>query len=100
MLVCLLRGRSTPEIRAISTPVASGQRPVVSYDGLPLPLFMFRILTNDADNTLAVDDLAFVANRFYGCPDFHNCSFQFPVASLQTTLFVSINDSAAVQVVG
>ena len=62
---------------------------------------MFRVFANDADNTLAVDDLALVADLFYGCSYFHEISFQFPVVSFQTTKsFVAIHDAATVQVIG
>jgi hypothetical protein len=43
------RGRSTPAMRAISA----------------LPLLVFRVaLANDPDNTLTLDDLAVLADRF------------------------------------
>src|SRR6266851_513439 len=54
----LLRGRSTPAIRAIVLL-------------LPLSLLVFRILANHPHHTLAVDDLALIANLLYRCPYFH-----------------------------
>src|SRR5450759_5131340 len=51
----LLRGRSTPAIRAI----------------LSLPLFVLRIFADHPQHALAADRLAFCANLLDGCPDFH-----------------------------
>jgi hypothetical protein len=47
---------------------------------LSLPLFVFRVGANDPHHALAVDQLAFVANLFNRCPDFHTLSdlFQNP----------------------
>ena len=36
-----------------------------------LPLFVFRILADDPDDTFALDDFAFVANRLHGSSNFH-----------------------------
>ena len=38
----------------------------------PLSLFVLRILADDPDNTLALDDFALIANRLYRSSYFHN----------------------------
>src|ERR1700688_2824971 len=84
-------------------------------ESLPLALFMFRVNANHPHHTLAVDDLALVANLLYRCSNLHNSS-QFPVLSFQLTSrafawltaeaavptrsFVAIHNPSAIQVVG
>jgi hypothetical protein len=41
---------------------------------LPLSLFVFGIRANHPHHTLAVDDLALIANFLYRCSYFHNSS--------------------------
>src|SRR6185437_13421732 len=66
---------------------------------LSLTLFMLRVLADHTHHTLAVDDLALIANFLYGCSDLH---IQFSVLSFQfsVALFITINNSSAIQVVG
>jgi hypothetical protein len=48
-----------------------------------LTLLVFRVLANHPHHTLAVDDLALVADFLYRCSDFHKPSFQLSAISLQ-----------------
>jgi hypothetical protein len=64
---------------------ASGQKPG-ARSSLPLALFVFR---DDADHphyTLAVDDLALVANFLYRCSYFHKPSLQLAAFHCQQNL--------------
>src|SRR3954465_14724618 len=61
MSTCLLRGRSTPAIRAM----------------LSLPLFVFRVLADHPHHAFAVDDLALIANLLYRRSDFHKTVSRF-----------------------
>src|SRR5688572_5539793 len=54
----LLRGRSTPAMRAMTLP-------------LTLALLVARVATDDSNDALALDDLALDADRFDGCSNFH-----------------------------
>jgi hypothetical protein len=60
IFACLLRGRSTPAIRAI----------VLLYS-LTLALLVFRSFADHTHHTLAVDDLALIADFLYRCSYFH-----------------------------
>src|ERR1700691_200200 len=91
IFVCLLRGRSTPAIRAIVSLVlpavrcysfqlrgASHEQSFLARGSkleaaLSLTLLMFRVLADHPHHTLAVDDLALVTNFLYRCSYFHNC---------------------------
>src|SRR5581483_5767011 len=89
MLTCLLRGRSTPAMRAMT---------------LPLPLLVLRVFADHAHHAAAVDDLALVANFLYRCPNLHKnrSRFSFPVSFLakRKPLFVPVDDPSPRQVVG
>src|SRR5260370_31128256 len=95
----LLRGRSTPAIRAI----------VLLF---PLSLLVFRILANHPHHTFAVDDLALIANLLYRCPYFHksvlgrsslvvgqSTSELSSAAAVPTRLFIAIHNPPAIQIV-
>src|SRR5277367_3581008 len=72
-----VRGRSTPAIRAIKSP-------------LPLPLLVLLIRTDHPHDAAAADDLAFVANLLDRCPDFHQLfleSYIFTSSSLPLHIF-------------
>jgi hypothetical protein len=86
--------------------LAKSQERKAKGDFSALALFVFR---NDADHphyTLAVDDLALVANLFYGCSYFHTVlGSQFSVIQprrlslrdyLDRELFVAVHNSAAI----
>src|SRR5580700_282872 len=98
MLMCLWRGRSTPAIRAIvSLPsaakaalryVLTARRKSRPFQSLALALFMFRNHANHPHHTLAVDDLALVANFLNRCAYFHIPSFQPSALSLQQNLYL------------
>jgi hypothetical protein len=47
---------------------------------LSLALLVFRVAANYADNAAAMDDLAFVANRFDACSYFHVLLLSLPTA--------------------
>src|SRR5215470_1835275 len=115
--VCLLRGRSTPVIRAMllkppkyfrSQPSSHELRAILldwfplraRGSQLPLPLLMFRVLADHPHHTAAVNDLALVTDFLYRCSYLHNPSFQPSALSLQQILFVAIHDATAIQVVG
>src|SRR5580698_2795021 len=93
MLMCLWRGRSTPAIRAIvSLPsaakaalryVLTARRKSRLFQSLALALFMFRNHANHPHHTLAVDDLALVANFLNRCAYFHKS----PAFSRQLSAF-------------
>ncbi len=51
---------------------------------LPLFLLMLRIFANNANNTVTLNNLAFVANRFHAGPDFH-FKISLNYSSLQVT---------------
>src|SRR5713226_6117932 len=59
----LSRGRSTPEIRAMWSPL---------YPWLTLALLVARVLADDAHDALAPHDLAVLAPDFDGRSDFHS----------------------------
>src|SRR5271169_1477604 len=83
---------------------------------LALALFMFRVDANHPHHTLAVDDLALVANLLYRCSYFHNCSQSLSMLALSMwgrallpvrraqfgafLLFIPIHNPSAIQVVG
>src|SRR6476646_9220523 len=67
------RGRSTPEILAISL-VSSYAR----AERLALALLVLRIRADHTDNSVAPNHFAFVAASLYGCSNFHRMS-NFPV---------------------
>src|SRR5712691_5122506 len=90
MLMCFWRGRSTPAIRAIVSDLSWPGAPSLSrslrqggdFQLLALALFMFRVDANHPYHTLAVDDLALVANLLDRCSYFHTVlSSQFSVLS-------------------
>src|SRR4030042_324576 len=39
--------------------------------GLTLTLFVLRVFADHPDYSFSFDNLALIANLFYGCPDFH-----------------------------
>src|SRR5712692_5194025 len=99
MNVRLLRGRSTPAIRAIVLL-------------LSLSLLVFRILADHPHHTLAVDDLALIANFLDRCPYFHksvlgrsslvvgqSVSEHFSAAAVTTRLFIAIYNPPSIQIV-
>src|SRR5579859_5662298 len=74
----LLRGRSTPAIRAIIDslyPVFRGPRraPLLRLVGwsLSLPLLVLRVFADHANHTMAANDLALVTNFLNRCPNLH-----------------------------
>src|SRR5579863_1805221 len=74
--MCLLRGRSTPAIRAM----------------LSLPLFVLRVLADDPHHAVAANHLALVANLLYRCSYLHeNPSRQLPVTGSQLCLATTGN---------
>src|SRR5450631_1369681 len=96
MLVRLLRGRSTPAMRAIEL-----------LESLTLTLLVFGDYADHPHHTLAVDDLALVTNLLYRCSYFHNPAFSRLLSAFSKTLkakrrrsFIAIHDASAVQVVG
>src|ERR1700736_2645734 len=94
--MCFWRGRSAPAIRAIAVPS-------LLAPGLALALFVFRVDADHPHYAFAVDDLALITNLFYRCSYFHNGSYNLcePAARpFATFLFISIHDSAAIQIVG
>src|SRR5215831_20471881 len=97
----LLRGRSTPAMRAmflLNQPLAASRQP------LALPLLVFRIDADHAHHPAAVDDLALVTNLLYRCPYLHkSCSEarrKRPRPPVPAWSFVAIHNSSAIQIVG
>src|SRR6476646_4849239 len=72
MLVRLLRGRSTPAMRAIEL-----------LESLTLTLLVLGDYANHPHHTLAVDDLALITNLLYRCSYFHKISLQLSAFSPQ-----------------
>src|SRR5579863_6836789 len=137
----LFRGRSTPAIlamfskppaswfsplsfepRALSNPFLLAAHSSQLIAASSLSLLVFRILANHPHHTLAVDDLALVANFLHRCPYFHKpvlgrsslvvrqtnpellTASKASIASRSQleahSLFVSIHNPPAIQVVG
>src|SRR5437868_10547308 len=90
MFARLLRGRSTPAMRAM-----------VLLCSLSLTLFVLGINADHAHYALAVDDLALIANLLDRCSYFHETSFQpsKKLTSERRGSFISINNAPTVQVV-
>src|SRR6266436_2826900 len=81
--VRLLRGRSTPAIRAISLPrrlkpqiqivtLRHDWKSCLPKASSTLTLFVLGIFADHPHYTLTVDDLALVTNFLYRCSYFHN----------------------------
>src|SRR5690242_8077264 len=105
MLMCFWRGRSTPAIRAMfsftsaavpqrerllafsSWLLAQSQKPRAK-SVLTLALFMFRDYANHPHYTLAVDDLALVANFLYRCSYFHNPAFSCQLSAFSNSKII------------
>ena len=74
---------------------------------LALALLVLGVLADDANDPLAVDDLAFVTDWFYGGTDFHFRYFPSEFRAWcwavrlprSSGLLVAVDDAAAVQVV-
>src|SRR5437660_12607697 len=67
----LVRGRSTPAIRAIHLNLSS-QLSVLSLQPSSLSLFVLLIRTDDPHHAAAADDLALVADSLHRCSNFHH----------------------------
>src|SRR6266567_3915530 len=115
----LLRGRSTPAIRAINLTSAAkaaiqiaryrhGWKPCPPESCLPLALFVFRILADHPHHALAVNDLALVANFLYRCSYFHKAVLgrswlvvcQPPVQKLPSRASITCSDTQFVRDLG
>src|SRR5258706_2960418 len=71
-------------LRATSNPCLLGAQSSQLEAALSLTLLMFGILANHPHHTLALDDLALIANFLYRCSNFLN---QFPLPSSQLSVF-------------
>ena len=68
---------------------------------LTLSLFVLRILADDPDNTLALNDFALIANRLYGSSYFHSLllsSFSAISYGAQAGLHARTNKNSPVRI--
>jgi hypothetical protein len=72
--------------------------PCTTLGQLTLALLVLGVLADDANDTLAMNDLALVADRFYGCTDLHE-KLQFLVLTYAACLLVAVHNATAVQVI-